>query len=400
MSENIEKVIPNVDSKSKEERNVPDLRFDNFTDVWVLKRINETCEVNPKTKSLPEVFNYIDLESVKNGELIKTNIINIKNAPSRAQRLLKKGDVLFSCVRPYQHNNYIYTDDVISVASTGFACLRTKISSDFLYEVINTSNFENKVMERCTGTSYPAINSNDLGNIKVYIPSFDEELKIGNFMSLINKRILTQKKIINNLESLINTIKNKIFNNEVCISKTPLKDILIEINRKSTVNNQFPVISSTVKGLVLQSEYFDKEIASENNIGYKIISKDNIILSPQNLWMGNITYNDKFENGIVSPSYKIFYISEKYNGKYIFEMLTTKKAFYYYKTVSEQGASVVRRNLNYEAFMELMFNVPPKETQDHDIKILESYNDKLTNEKKILLAYEKQKQYLLNHMFI
>ena len=271
---------------------------------------------------------------------------------------------------------------------------------DYLMQLLSSPCVQRRYSQIAAGGVVLNISSDLVNSVSISIPSIDEQEKVSNFLSLIDLKISTQKKIINNLESLINTIKNKIFNNEVCISKTPLKEILIEINRKSTVNNQFPVISSTVKGLVLQSEYFDKEIASENNIGYKIISKDNIILSPQNLWMGNITYNDKFENGIVSPSYKIFNISEKHNKKYIFEMLTTKKAFYYYKTVSEQGASVVRRNLNYEGFMELMFNVPPKETQDHDIKILESYNDKLTNEKKILLAYEKQKQYLLNHMFI
>jgi type I restriction enzyme S subunit len=282
------------------------------------------------------------------------------------------------------------------------ALLKPKnINNKYLYYYIQTSYFQHELWKKTIHVAFPKkINKEDIGDCKIFLPNLIYQDQIVELFDKLEARIIAQKKIINNLESLINTIKNKIFNNEVCISKTPLKDILIEINRKSTVNNQFPVISSTVKGLVLQSEYFDKEIASENNIGYKIISKDNIIISPQNLWMGNITYNDKFENGIVSPSYKIFNISEKYNGKYIFEMLTTKKAFYYYKTVSEQGASVVRRNLNYEAFMELMFNVPPKETQDHDIKILESYNDKLTNEKKILLAYEKQKQYLLNHMFI
>ncbi len=315
--------------------------------------------------------------------------------------ILKDKDILFSIAGALGIVHIVNNNELPANTNQALSIIRLKNKDlvNYVSYFLQSRQVTKLISEIKSIGAQPNLSLEQVGNFYIKMPSSLSNKYI-QVLDLIGAKISTQKKIINNLESLINTIKNKIFNNEVCISKTPLKDILIEINRKSTVNNQFPVISSTVKGLVLQSEYFDKEIASENNIGYKIISKDNIIISPQNLWMGNITYNDKFENGIVSPSYKIFNISEKYNGKYIFEMLTTKKAFYYYKTVSEQGASVVRRNLNYEAFMELMFNVPPKETQDHDIKILESYNDKLTNEKKILLAYEKQKQYLLNHMFI
>ena len=227
-----------------------------------------------------------------------------------------------------------------------------------------------------------------------------EQEKISYFLSLIDNRVEAQKKIIENLESQINSIKNELFTKEYKSQKIHLSEILNEIANKSIINNQFPVISSTVKGLVLQSEYFDKEIASSNNIGYKIIEKGNIILSPQNLWMGNITFNNKFDNGIVSPSYKVFNIDSRYNKEYIYEILTTKKAFYLYKTVSEQGASIVRRNLNMEEFMQLSFKIPDINLQNKIMKYFVSLKNKLDNEKKILSLYEKQKQYLLNKMFI
>ena len=79
--------------------------------------------------------------------------------------------------------------------------------------------------------------------------------------------------------------------------------------------------------------------------------------------MGNINYNDKFDIGIVSPSYKIFSIADGYDKRFIAAMLKTHRALYNYMLVSEQGASVVRRNLNMEAFEQLVSKMPTIDKQ-------------------------------------
>ena len=198
--------------------------------------------------------------------------------------------------------------------------------------------------------------------------------------------------------SLIKGIKEKILWRNS--PKVALKEILIERNERTTTNNQYPVISSTAKGVYLQSEYFDKEVASANNVGYKILRLGDVVLSPQNLWLGNINYNDKYEVGIVSPSYKIFSINEKYNPYYISCFLKTYRALYEYASVSEQGASVVRRNLDMEAFLEISFPIPTKDVQDSVSAKLQAIATKLQIEQNILYKYQSQKTYLLQKMFI
>lgn len=85
------------------------------------------------------------------------------------------------------------------------------------------------------------------------------------------------------------------------------KQLLKEINEKTTENNQHEILSSTKEGIFTQKEYFaDRNVASKDNTGYKILRKNQIVLSPQNLWMGNINVNTEFDIGIVSPSYKIY----------------------------------------------------------------------------------------------
>ena len=125
-----------------------------------------------------------------------------------------------------------------------------------------------------------------------------------------------------------------------------------------------------------------------------------VVLSPQNLWMGNINYNDRFEVGIVSPSYKIFTIADGYDKTFIASMLKTHRALYNYMLVSEQGASVVRRNLNMEAFEQLVFKIPPYENQRKIGRTLSALNARLVNANAAKTAYEQQKQWLLTQMFI
>ena len=167
------------------------LRFSGFDNEWQTKKLSEISIINPKTKNLPKEFVYIDLDSVEKGVLTKINKITIDESPSRAQRLLDVGDILFQTVRPYQMNNlYFDYEDDIYVASTGYAQIKSKINSKFLYHHLHHTKFVDAVLKRCTGTSYPAINANDLKKIKIKIPSdLNEQMLIGDIFDKIDAKI-------------------------------------------------------------------------------------------------------------------------------------------------------------------------------------------------------------------
>lgn len=250
------------------------------------------------------------------------------------------------------------------------------------------------------GTSIKGITSKEIQNFKIWIPSENEQDKISFFLKLIDKRIQTQIKIIELKKSIIKKIEETIFWCSSINNLVPVSLFLDEINEKSQIQNLYPILSSTKKGLFLQSEYFNKEAASSNNIGYKIVHKENVIISPQNLWMGNITYNNKFENGLVSPSYRVFKIKGQYNPIYVSHLLMTYRAVSMYKTISEQGASIVRRNLNIDAFNELLFPLPNRKKQDEVSCLIGKLHQDLVNEQQILNLLNKQKKFLLANMFI
>ncbi len=188
----------------QEGERVPRVRFPEFErdGEWVEKKLGEICEVNPKVGELPNEFVYVDLESVSNGLLLKKNVIERKGAPSRAQRLLKDKDVIYQMVRPYQKNNYYFKEDEFDyVASTGYAQLRADGSSRFLFQLIHTDIFVSSVLENCTGSNYPAINTSSLKQIRIQIPpTIQEQQKIASCLSAVDELITAQQEKIDELQ--------------------------------------------------------------------------------------------------------------------------------------------------------------------------------------------------------
>lgn len=157
---------------------------------WEVKKMKYICQINPTTNvNFPNSFVYIDLESVVKGQLLKKQIIYKEQAPSRAQRILQKQDILFQLVRPYQRNNYIFNDSGDYVASTGYAQLRTKEYVKFIYYALLEYTFIQRVNLKSTGSNYPAITSNDFGELKIPLPPLEEQKAIATYLDTQTQRI-------------------------------------------------------------------------------------------------------------------------------------------------------------------------------------------------------------------
>lgn len=194
-----------------EDENIPKRRFSGFTDAWEQRKLKEIADFNPKS-ILPDEFEYVDLESVVGATMISHRTETKESAPSRAQRLAQKGDVFYQTVRPYQKNNYLFNlDDDNYVFSTGYAQIRPHDSSEFLMARIQEERFVRTVLDNSTGTSYPAINSNDLANIEVAIPVPEEQEKIGLFFVNLDHTITLQQRKIEKLQELKQAYLNDMF---------------------------------------------------------------------------------------------------------------------------------------------------------------------------------------------
>ena len=189
----------------KPERLMPEVRFKGFTDDWEQHKLRKVACINPKT-NIPDNFKYVDLESVVGTSLIKAKLTTKQLAPSRAQRVAKKGDIFYQTVRPYQKNNFLFdinNYDFQYVFSTGYAQLRSEINNYFLFSYLQRQRFVNLILRRSTGTSYPAISSKDLSEIKIIFPrNSKEQENIGKIINLIDALITLQQRKLEQLKQL------------------------------------------------------------------------------------------------------------------------------------------------------------------------------------------------------
>ena len=219
LSNRIEKQRQLIIALKKYKRGVSDYLFLQNSKMpihckWKQFSFGDVVEINPKTPPLPEQFIYIDLECVESGQLKSLNYINKNHAPSRAQRVLCRNDVLFQMVRPYQKNNYLYRDifDVPVVASTGYAQIRcSECNPFFVYEQISSEQFSREAMMRSTGTGYPAINADGLAQIPFYVPTPEEQEKIGVFLSALGAKIAKESEILAALDIVKKALMQQLF---------------------------------------------------------------------------------------------------------------------------------------------------------------------------------------------
>lgn len=397
----------------------PDLRFPEFSEEWKQYKVCDVLDFYSTNSLSWEQLDYgeqtllnlhyglihVGLPTLVN--LKKEMLPSIKEGyvPSHYE-LCKSGDVAFADASE-DTSDVAKAIEFVDTDNKRVVCgLHTIHGRDNKGLTINgfkgyafaSPAFHHQIRRIAQGTKIFSISTKNFSECSIGIPSKAEQEKIARLLSLVDERLITQSRAIEKYESLINGLQESILWKDY--KRVSFSEIFIERNERTTVANQYEVLSSTIKGIYRQSDYFDKEVASINNVGYKVLYKGDIVLSPQNLWLGNINYNDSFEIGMVSPSYKVFYINDKYNPFYISCFLKTHKALYEYACASEQGASVVRRNLDMDAFMAISIPIPSKEVQNRIANVFSLLYEKHKTETWILEKLNKQKEFLLSQMFI
>ena len=376
--------------------------------------MSNVCKVNPNSGILPEKFIYIDLESVENGLLLKENYIDLSDAPSRAQRQLIKDDILFQTVRPYQKNNF-YFDKIDTefkyVASTGYAQLRANEDSKFLYQYLHTQNFVNNVLEKCTGTSYPAINSSDLSKIIIYKPSLEEQQKIGDFFTLLDKRIEQQEQKIALLKDYKKAMMQKIFSQKIRFKddngndypdweEKILGDVIFR-NSKKNKNQKYTLIQSISNkyGFVNQEDYFeDRRVGSLDVSNYYIIKKGYFAYNPSRINVGSLAYKNDNNISIISPLYVSFKGNEKYlNDKFLLSWLFSHQ---FIGKLGKLFEGSVRNTLSYENLSTIGIDTPCIAEQDKIALFLEVIDKNIENQELLLNELKEQKQGVLGKMFV
>ena len=210
-----------------------DTKIGRIPKEWEVRNLNKCCGINKDSLSSSTKedysFYYLDLSLVKKGIIDFPNAkVDFKNAPSRARRKIKKGDILMSTVRPnLLGNGYINFDSEEYIASTGFAVLSNykETNGGFLYHYLYSHNMQSQIERMLVGSNYPAINNKDVSILKIPFPLLKEQQKIAAILSTVDEQISKTDQIIEKSKELKKGLMQKLFSEG--IGHTEFKDTKI-----------------------------------------------------------------------------------------------------------------------------------------------------------------------------
>jgi len=152
---------------------------------WAVVKIKDVADVNARSirkGTLAEIA-YIDIASVSPGSIDKMEIMAFAKAPSRARRITRNGDIIWSSVRPNRRSFSLIIDPPGNlIVSTGFAVISAKkVPFTYLYQAATTDDFVIYLVNHAKGAAYPAVNADDFENANILVPckqllsSFDDK---------------------------------------------------------------------------------------------------------------------------------------------------------------------------------------------------------------------------------
>ena len=296
-------------------------------------------------------------------------------------------------IRPYLKKALFASFD--GCCSADVICFRPKeILPEYLYYIIANDRFIAHVMEACKGSKMPRGDKNWMLQKRIFVPIASEQRKAANLLSLLDQRITTQNKIIEDLFTVEKLIIDTVFGQE---SNSSLSTFIDEIAERNKANESLDVYSVSNKlGFIPQSEQFeDKEVASDNRRNYKIVAPHTFAYNPARINVGSIGFYSGDKKVIVSPMYVCF----KVHGidASVLEQFFQSNAFY--KDMSSRLEGSVRQCLTFQGMLSIRFHAPSDKDKEW-LTLAHKIHTKRTAEERILNAYKTQKRFLLSNMFI
>lgn len=181
----------------------------NIPNDWTVQHVDEACKVNPDSFSADEwpeeTFEYITLSNASEGTISESRTTDTSEAPSRAKRRVRAGDVLVGTVRPKQRSHgFVSREHDRKVCSTGFGVLRsdTSLNDTFLLHEVLFHRFFRQMEAYVAGSGYPAVKLSDLGKHRLVVPPLAEQRKIASVLYAVDQAIQQTEAVRQQAERL------------------------------------------------------------------------------------------------------------------------------------------------------------------------------------------------------
>ena len=394
-------------TKAQPKGNVPALRFPEFTDEWRNITIKEVCSEFQSGKNIKaEKITSQGLYPVYGGNGLRGFTESYNHDGDYV--LIGRQGALCGNIRKITGRTYV-TEHAIAV------CASEENETTFLQYLFQKM----RLGQYSDQSAQPGLAVNKLLRLNIKVPSKIEQTKIAKVLSLVDERIITQNKIIEDLKKLKSAIVETLF----CAPKESmpakrlspyskewklikLSDICQRVQTKNTGSKCRQVLTVTAQyGLVNQEDFFNKTVASENLEGYYLLRKGdfayNKSYSGDYAW-GAVKRLDRYEQGVLSPLYICFRPdTAKVDADYLAHYFESKK---WHKGIADIAGEGARNhgllNISVIDFFNTIHRIPDFDEQKDIAQVLNLLSFKLSCEQHVMQSLTMQRSYLLQKMFI
>ena len=391
--------------------NVPNLRFPDYKEKWKYQSINNLLSfqngINADANKYGKGIKYISVGDILNDMYI--NYENIKGLVDIDNFTLSNysvtyGDILFqrsSETREDIGRTNVYLDKTKIATFGGFVIRGKKIGIYdplFFHYLLKSPSARKSIIRLGAGAQHYNIGQENLRSLHFYFPQLLEQERISSFLKKIDERIEIQIKIIEDYSLLKNSIIHQTFLMDY--AKVKLNNLLTEVSVRNKENQINTVLSvSNKQGFIKQSEQFeDREVASDDTSNYKIVNKGDYAYNPARINVGSIARLINYDKGIISPMYSCFKIDQDKITYTYFDMFLNSSSFK--RQLNKKLEGSVRQCLTFEGMLSMKIELPSIEVQKSISDKIDMLNNKIKIEIEYRNALIKQRQYLLNNLFI
>ena len=406
---------------SKTKTLVPQLRFSEFDGAWNQRKLRTLSTLITKGTT-PKRFtetgvNFVKIEGLEGININKEKCLYIdenihENELKRSA--LKLNDLLFAIAGATIGKVGIVTEDILP-ANTNQALAIIRLENpnylNYILQILQSSVMKKYIHESISVGAQPNLNLEQMGDFQFFIPSLPELQKIAAFLSAVDDKIqqLSRKKAL--LEQYKKGVMQQIFTQQIRFKdengnsypdweEKRLGDYLIKHSEVATENDQYPVLTSSRRGLFFQKDYFNgQDVASKDTTGYNVVPRGYFTyrhMSDDLDFKFNI--NHLCDRGIVSTLYPVFTTKEDLDDSFLVLKLNNGKEFQKYAILQKQGGS--RTYMYFKKLELLKIKLPCLEEQKKIAEFvtkMEMGNEEVENQIAQIQTFKKG---LLQKMFV
>ncbi len=395
------------------------MRFPEFSEEWKKERLKDKCSFfsGGTPSSTNKTYYDGDIPFIRSGEIASDStelFLSESGLNNSSAKIVEKGDLLLALYGAT--SGQIAISQIKGAINQAILCIRSPYDKVFLKSAWEKR--VDKILQAYLQGGQGNLSAEIVKNLSFYFPSLQEQRKIGQLILLIDERISTQIRIIEDLKSERKYLLEQLF----CLpnerapklrlkgmtgewQNVKLCDIVDRVTEKNKTNTCKRVLTIAAQyGLIDQQEFFNKQIASSDLTTYYLLHKGdfayNKSYSGDYSW-GAVKRLDKYDEGVLSSLYICFRPNENVDSDFLYHYFESTK---WYRGISEISGEGARNhgllNMSVDDYFNTLHRIPTQREQMAVANALNVLVDKIDIETEILNKLQKQKSYLLKEMFI